>query len=173
MGRVCILTGRRGVGKTTVCRQTIALARAQGVTCGGILTRRYDGIREVHDVSTGDVRSLTWGPTGEPAVVQGRFRFDPEAFRWANRVLSRAGPCDLLVIDEIGPLELERGQGWVTAFKVLRDGAYKSALVVVRPELVACAQLRLPGTTSQVLTATRENRESLPTVVIEMLNREA
>lgn len=172
MGRVAIVTGTRGVGKTTVCWNTITLARARGATCGGIVTQCHDGAREVHDVRTGEVRRLTREPNGTPAVVQGRFRFDPDTLSWASRALARSVPCDLLVIDEIGPLEVERGEGWTVAFDVLRGGAFELAMVVVRPELVARAQLRLPGSNSMVLTTTRENRDGLPAILTEMLNRE-
>lgn len=173
MGRVTILTGSRGVGKTTVCWNTIALARAQGATCGGIVTGRRDGGREVHDVRTGEVRRLTRQPDGVPAVVQGRFRFDPDTLRWASRALARSVPCDLLVIDEIGPLELERGEGWTVAFDVLRGGAFGLAVVVVRPELVARAQLRLPGSNPRVVRTTPESRDELPATLTEMLTLDA
>lgn len=172
MARVSVLTGNRRIGKTTVCRETVALARAQGDECGGILTVARDGARDVYDVRTGEVRRLTQPPDAQPAVVQGRFRFNPETLSWAKEVLSQSVPCDLLVIDEIGPLEIERGAGWVTAFEVLHSRAFALAVVVVRPELVARAQLRLPGFAPTVLTATRDNRDSLPAVLIEMLNQE-
>lgn len=172
MARVSILTGKRQIGKTTVCLETINLARAEGDQCGGILTLACDGVRHVYDVGTGEVRRLTQPPGAQPAVVQGRFRFNPDTLSWAEQVLSQSVPCDLLMIDEIGPLEIERGAGWVTAFEVLHSRAFALAVVVVRLELVARAQLRLPGVTPAVLTATRENRDSLPAVLMEMLKRE-
>ena len=35
-----VVTGLSGVGKSTVCRRVIELARSQGVTAGGIVTER-------------------------------------------------------------------------------------------------------------------------------------
>ncbi len=172
MGRVTILTGSRGIGKTTVCRETVRLAQHRGHTCGGILTFSRPDVRHVYDVRTGAVRQLTCEPDAPQVVVQGRFCFSWETLRWASRVLSRSVPCHLLVIDEIGPLELERNEGWPIAFDVLRGGAFDLALVVVRPELVAAVQLRLPSPPPRAVTVTHGNRDTLPGALVDGLDRE-
>jgi nucleoside-triphosphatase THEP1 len=159
---IVILSGERGVGKSTVCRETIALARARGYTCGGLLTlSRPDDTLDVLDVRSGDVRRLTIGPDASPAVIQGRFRFFPQTQAWGNLVLARTWPNHRLVVDELGPLEIERGGGWLKAFDVLRRPDFALALVVVRPELVAQAQLKLPAGATTVLTVRPDNRDDL------------
>ena len=173
MSRVVILSGERGVGKTTVCRETVALARGRGHACAGIVTLARDGARDVCDVRSGERRRLTEGPDDGSVVVQGRFRFNAETLTWGSAVLRRSVPCDLLVVDEIGPLEIERDGGWVVAFDVLRGGSFALAVAVVRPELVAQAQRRLSRLTGRVLVTTRENRNRLPAVLMEMLRRQA
>lgn len=47
---------------------------------------------------------------------------------------------DYLVVDELGPLELERGEGLTNAVELLKSGEIKKALVVVRPHLIAKAK---------------------------------
>ena len=184
--RTIIMTGERGVGKTTVCQRVVALAQAeQGCThrdvltgmypstytCGGLLTLAHpDGSRDVLDVGSGDERRLTLPPNSDQGVVQGCFRFDPETLAWGNDVLSRILACDLLVVDELGPLEIKRGRGWVRAFDVLRDASFRLAVVVVRPELVVQAQLRLPTSATTVFTVTLENRDSLPEGLVQILH---
>ena len=184
--RTIIMTGERGVGKTTVCQRVVALAQAeQGCThrdvltgmypstytCGGLLTLAHpDGSRDVLDVGSGDERRLTLPPNSDQGVVQGCFRFDPETLAWGNDVLSRILACDLLVVDELGPLEIKRGRGWVRAFDVLRDASFTLAIVVVRPELVVQAQLRLPTSATTVFTVTLENRDSLPEGLVQILH---
>lgn len=172
MGRVVVLTGERGVGKTTVCLRSVELARHRGHACGGILTLVEQADRYVVDVASGGRRLLTRTPSDSRAVTQGRFRFDLATLSWGEEVLSRATPCDLLVIDEIGPLEMEQGQGWASGFDVLREATYGIALLVVRPELVGKAQAELPGCSPQVLTVTRENRDGLPVRLVEMVKQE-
>jgi nucleoside-triphosphatase THEP1 len=170
---VIILTGVRGVGKTTICQKAVAAAQSRGYVCSGILTlRQPDGERDVIDVYSGDERRLTIGPDTEPAVIQGRFRFDPETLTWGNKILTRPCDCHLLVVDELGPLEIERGGGWYRAFYALKRSDYTLAVVVVRPELVVPAQLRLPTGATSVLTTTPANRDDLPFTLIEILESE-
>lgn len=169
---IILLTGERGVGKTTACREAVALAQAKEYACGGIITlTQPDGERDILDVSSGEKRRLTLPPDAKPAIVQGRFRFDPGTMGWGNMALTRATPCQLLVVDEVGPLELEQQRGWKTAFDVLQRGNFALALVVVRPELVVKAQLRLPSSATTVLTVTPEDRDSLPPILLDMLER--
>ena len=171
--RIIILTGERGAGKSTVCRETIALAQARGHTCGGILTmRRADDALDVLNVRSGYVRRLTLDPDERPAVIQGCFRFSPETLAWGNDALGRAVPCQLLVVDELGPLEFEQGKGWQAAFDVLSGRDFTLAIVVVRPELIVQAQLKLPPGAATVFNVTVENRGDLPQVFVDMLGKE-
>lgn len=173
MTRIIVLTGDRGVGKTTVCSRTATLARGSGYTCGGILTvSRAGDVRDLLDVRSKETRRLTLERGKEPAVIQGRFRFNPETLEWGNSVLARAVPCELLVVDEIGPLEMQRERGLAGALGVLRGTDFALALVVVRPELLLQAQRRLPSSATTVLAVTVENRDRLPTVLLHMLKRE-
>jgi nucleoside-triphosphatase THEP1 len=172
MASIIILTGQRGAGKTTVCRETVALAQAREYTCGGILTlTQPDGELDVLEAGSSEIRRLTLPPGVEPAVVQGRFRFAPEVIDWGNAALSRAISCQLLVVDELGPLELERGGGWMKAFDVLHRGDFALALVVIRSELVVKAQPRLPSSATTVLSVTPEDRDSLPPILLGTLER--
>lgn len=170
---IIILTGERGVGKTTACRETVALAKAKGYACGGILTlTQPDGELDVTDAKSDETRRLTLPPDAKPAIVQGRFRFAPETIGWGNMVLAEATPCQLLVVDELGPLELERKGGWQKAFDVLRRSNFALALVVIRSELVVKAQLWLPISATTVFAVTPENRGDLPASLLEVLERE-
>ena len=171
--RGVILTGERGVGKSTVCHEAATLAKGKGYTCGGLVTlSRPDGARDVLDVRSGDTRRLTLPSDAQPAVIQGRFRFDPATLAWGNEVLARAAPCHLLVVDELGPLEMESGAGWAKAFGALHGGHFALALVVVRPELLVPMQVRLPPGATTVLTVTPDNRDALPVLLVAMLEKE-
>jgi nucleoside-triphosphatase len=168
---IVLISGERGTGKTTVCRKVVAHAKAAGHACGGLLTLRGDETdqRIVVDVHTDEMRPLT---VTEGGVRQGRFLFDPAALEWGTDALTRSLPCDLLVIDEIGPLEIEQHSGWAATLDLLRLGQFRLALVVVRPELIRAAQLRLPRSAPTVVTVTPENRDQLPVELLGMLERE-
>jgi nucleoside-triphosphatase len=68
--------------------------------------------------------------------------FDPLVLEWGNQVFAQAVPTDLLVVDEIGPLEMKRKQGWVNALHALDSRQYRQAILVMRPKLLAMAQSR-------------------------------
>ncbi len=165
-GRVLIVSGERGAGKTTLCARPVERARRAGWRVGGILCpARYAAGRKVEiDLVTlpdGQRYPLAQvvGP-GEGATV-GRYRFDEGLFSLAERAVAQAVPCDLLLVDELGPLELEEGRGWARAIEVVAGGRFELALVVVRPELVESARGRFGGREVEAVRVSRENREGL------------
>jgi len=149
--KMLIVTGEIGSGKSTFCELVIDQARQTGLRVTGLLSpavfegQEKTGIRVV-DLGRGASRRLAWLRSGQVRAVETkRWSFDPAAVAWGNRVLSRAVPTDLLVIDELGPLEFERGEGWMNGLRILDEGEYRAALVVIRPSLVSEAQSRWPG----------------------------
>jgi nucleoside-triphosphatase len=169
VGQIAILSGERGTGKSTVCQRLAGLARSRGRACAGIITlSRHDDVRDVLDVASGAVRRLTIEGDGQPAVLLGRFRFAADTLAWGAQVLEQALPCDLLIVDELGPLEIERGEGWHRALDVLASEGYRLAVVVVRPGLVEQVLDRIPARATTVVV-TLENRDHLPTELLERL----
>jgi len=56
---VIVVTGTIGIGKTTVCRKLIEIARNQGYTCGGILTdKAADNSITIEDIQSGERKTL-------------------------------------------------------------------------------------------------------------------
>ena len=69
-------------------------------------------------------------------VQTGCWSFDADVLAWQNDCLSTAAPADLIIIDELGPMEFEGQKGLQSAFDVLKGGRYHMALVIIRPEYV-------------------------------------
>lgn len=179
---VALVSGEIGAGKTTVCQKVVEAARARGFTCGGLLTPALleegckVGILGVN--LTGDERRVLARKDrdlGGPRV--GCYHFTADAFPWANAVIDSAikARCDLLVVDEIGPLELIQGGGLAPALDLL--SAVSRALVVVRRSLVNTLRDRLervgraslPAPTIQVFVITTSSRDSLPNEIVSWL----
>lgn len=153
-GHILLVTGAIGSGKTTYCRAQIDAARRAGLDVAGVLSpaRFAQGVKvgiDVLDLRSGELRELAHLRTMETAsgvtgVVTQRWRFDAAALAWANQVLVTATPCDLLVVDELGPLELEQERGWTAALATIDARAFDDALLVVRSSLLAQALARWP-----------------------------
>lgn len=68
--------------------------------------------------------------------------FSSEAMERINSHLRSCADCDLLIVDELGPLELLKGEGYTEALRMLDAGSVKTALVVIRPALLDIARKR-------------------------------
>lgn len=159
MGRqLVIVSGPRGSGKTTACLRLIERARRREVNCAGIVSpARFQAGRKVGidvlDVRSGERRALAEADQLPGELRTLAFRFDPNAVAWGAEHLNTACPCDILIVDELGPLELGRSQGWVNALDVLRNGKFKLAVIVVRPELVPIFKQILPDASALIIEA--------------------
>lgn len=156
-GQIVIVTGPSGSGKTTHCEHRVVAAHAQDWDVAGVLSpARFDGAEKVGidvvDLRSGERRALAGlrpselehGTVAETGIVPVRWQFDPASLDWGNQVLARSAPCDLLVVDELGPLEWLHGQGWIAGLAAVETRAFVTALVVVRPSLVEIALARWP-----------------------------
>ncbi|MHB1131330.1 MAG: nucleoside-triphosphatase [Chloroflexota bacterium] len=173
--RIVVLTGQRGVGKTTACRRAAELAASRQWRVAGLLSPAIlEGAQKtgilITDLRTGRCRRLAT-LTKKPEATALGFRFDEDALAWANGLLAAAPPCDLLIIDELGPLELNLERGLTAAFARLQAGAFQLALVVVRPQLVDAFWTRL-GRRGQVLDLSDPAAEQqLAAVLARLPNR--
>jgi nucleoside-triphosphatase THEP1 len=171
-----LLTGPVGVGKTTVAERVVGLARRQGLLCGGLLAPaimdacgRKAGIWGV-DISGGERRMLarTDRDLGGPAV--GPYSFDAAALAWATGVVDSAiGSFELLVVDEIGKLELERGIGLAPILPRLAAGQAPRSLVLVRDYLLTKLQGKLESVEWMVFEVSEQNRGELPPHILRHL----
>ncbi|MEI8132506.1 MAG: nucleoside-triphosphatase [Leptolinea sp.] len=149
--KIIILTGTRGRGKTAACQKWVQQAGMIGWNVSGLLCPAVfeNGAKTgiiVKNLATGESRHLAGlvdGTVGE--VATDHWNFDPEVLKWGSQVLGEIRECDLLIVDELGPLEFYRRQGWVEAFDVLGGGVYRLAVVVIRPELLDEARIIWPG----------------------------
>lgn len=145
-----IVSGEIGSGKSTFCQQVAEQGRKSGIKLGGLLSLAVfeAGIKvAIRAVNLRDnqARPLAYLRRSRVAGLSTkRWTFISETVMWGNEVLSRAVPCDLLIVDELGPLEFERGEGWLEGLKAIDGGNYAGALVVIRPSLIKQAQQRWP-----------------------------
>ncbi len=134
-----VLTGPVHSGKTTFLAGAADRWKASGFRVGGFLSvaRLRDGSDQGYDLV--DLKNGTSAPflmrKGEPDWPSvGPYRFVPEILEQAAAIMSRDRDAEILIVDEIGPLELD-GEGLWPAFeKALAHGS--RCLCVVREEIL-------------------------------------
>jgi nucleoside-triphosphatase len=142
MSEVLIVSGERGSGKTPLALAAAAQAvragqRVGGLICPGVFQDGeklgFDVLELVSGVRRPLARRIPWDVAG-PQI--GPWQFAAAAFAWGNAALATSGPLDLLILDELGPLEFGRQAGWYAARARLARRDYRLALLVVRPACI-------------------------------------
>jgi nucleoside-triphosphatase len=152
-----LITGPRGVGKTSWCQEMIRDARQRSLSIGGLVSPAVfvagekTGI-DLLDISTGQRRRLaehrpaaSAGQDEGPGVIATEaWVFRRETLEWGNATLACLGNVDILLLDELGPLEFQRGKGLQAGLARLDTHQDRLAMAVVRPELLSLAIERWP-----------------------------
>jgi nucleoside-triphosphatase THEP1 len=178
---VALLSGPIGVGKTSVASRVADLAARRGYRVGGILAPALVGSRGrkigiwAEAVRSGERRVLARTDLRLRGPRVGPYAFDAGVLAWANAALARDLPwADLLLVDEIGKLELGGGEG-LAAILPQPDmrrtglGTTRRALVVVRATLLPILRLRLEGLAPVTFRVTQENRDHLAPGIADWL----
>lgn len=140
-----ILSGSINAGKTTFCNRLIHQARHKGFDVAGILSpplvcHRKKVAIEVENIRSGERKTLAQlQPNGANGPQTDHWYFHADALQWGNDVLTQSVPCDLLIVDELGPLELLRNEGWMAGVDAIASGKYRLGVVVIRPALLQTA----------------------------------
>lgn len=112
MGDIWLVTGPPGVGKSTLVSRVVLRLKSRGVIVGGCTTgeKRQGGVRVGFEI-----RDLTNGTAGElasaarrlgPRVGRYRVNLSDLASIGARGLSTAASSSELIVIDEVGPMEL-------------------------------------------------------------------
>jgi nucleoside-triphosphatase THEP1 len=188
--RAVILTGERGAGKTMLCLALAALSpRYTGLVSPPLLDRGGNRVGfAVRCLARGEEWVLGRSDTELDGPRFGRFSFSSAGIALAVDCLrgiltalpdfnlspspdqppdpapnrSRA-PRPVVIIDEIGPLELTQGAGLAPVLPLLAGAGH--LLLVVRPSLASRVEALVPRHERRVITVASENRTSLaPTI---------
>jgi len=186
-----ILTGERGIGKSTICVKLSELLGEvkyphAGIVSAAVFDRggQKAGF-EAQDLATGEWWPLGRkrdmdAPVGQPdedfkedsdAPTYGPYIFSNQGFeRAVERILeSLEKHYRLIILDEIGPLELETHRGFWLAYKRLVFYKKKHLLLVVRPELINSVRSFLRNRTIMVYTADYRTRDLLPAGITRVI----
>jgi nucleoside-triphosphatase THEP1 len=144
--RAAILTGERGVGKTGLC---LELARDRSLFAGLASPALFDGDgRKVgfsaRCLCTGEQWELGRSDAPVDGPLYGKYSFSAEGMARAIQCLREAlaRPEVVVIVDEIGPLEMERDAGIAPILPLLASSG--DLLLVTRPGLTTPVASLIP-----------------------------
>jgi nucleoside-triphosphatase len=161
------VTGSPGVGKSTLVEMVVKASR---LNVGGVLARerRYKDRRtgfELLDLSTGALGILADETGSGPQL--GKYRVHPEDLDGIGAgAIEAALKCDLIVVDEIGPMELSSRE-FVSAVETAI--ASSKPMLVVLHEWSNHRLAKKIRSTFNVITVTRKNRDALVDEIVGAL----
>lgn len=162
-----LLTGRPGVGKTTVIMRLADCLRDRNVA--GFYTEeiRERGHRQGFLAVTLSGRTAVLAHVGiRSRLLVGRYGVDITAFE--ELALPELGRlCDIILIDEIGKMECFSAR-FVTAVRVLLDGRTQVVATVASKGAGFIAKVKARADV-KVWEVTRSNRDELPQRLAESL----
>lgn len=153
------VTDSPGVGKSTLVAKVTSGTKLR---VGGVLARdrRYKDRRtgfELLDLSTGMVGILADESGDGPQLGKYRVHLDDLDLIGAQAVENALG-CDLIVVDEVGPMELSSHRFVLAVEKAI---ASPKPMLVVLHQWSNHRLAKKIRSTFKVYTVTRENREAL------------
>lgn len=172
--RVILITGRPGIGKTSVIIKIVEELRAKGYKVGGMTSRekREDDTRvgfQIQDVTTGKQGWLAHvrQPDG-PRIGKYRINMNDLESIGAKAVENATENADVVVVDEIGPMEL-CSQAFRQAILRVIDGE-KPVIATIHfkatDQLVRKIRTREDTETFEV---TLENRKNIHNLIIALI----
>lgn len=135
MSKIILLTGEKQSGKTTLLYQKFS----QSNHAGGVLMPVLEGRRHFYSLSYKNVWIAESIHETNPILRVGRFSFLSSAFDIANQSIHNdIGQKPIIILDEIGPLELVQGLGLKPSLDecLQRISSIRYLILVVRPSLV-------------------------------------
>jgi nucleoside-triphosphatase len=169
---VLLITGGPGVGKTTVLMKTVTILREKGYKVGGMLSQevREGGIRVGFEILDLGSHKRGWlahiNQKIGPQVGKYRVNIEDLENIGAQAITAAVENCDVVAIDEVGPMEL-----FSEKFKDVTRKALESTKLVVAV-VHGKAQDKLINDArnmkeAETFTVTTENRNDLSEIIAD------
>ena len=168
---IIVLTGAPGVGKTTVVIRVARALKERGVKVGGIVSRelRINNMRvgfEFINLASND-RSVLASITGNGPKV-GKYFINIAGCRFAaERLTNAVRNSDVIICDEIGPMEL-KSKGFIDSVKNLLE-VDKKVIVVVHQKLQHPLTDEFRNKSTLLINLDLKNREKVNEILLDRL----
>lgn len=174
MKRLLFVTGRPGIGKTSVLLRAVKGLKSKGYRIGGMLSRevREKGVRigfEIVDFHSGRKGWLAHvrQPVG-PKVGKYRVNLNDLNLIGAGSIRDAAKNAQIIIIDEIGPMELFSQAFREAVIEAMKSGKPLLGTIHFKARDPLINMIRNMED-AEIIEVTYENRASLHNVLIEKI----
>ncbi len=171
--RVLLITGIPGVGKTTFLLNVVEALKAEGYSVGGMISRevRSCGARvgfEILDLADNSKRGWLAHVNQKTGPQVGKYRVNLEELDsiGVEAILKAVEECDVIAIDEIGPMELFSENFRRAVLEAFESGKLVLAVAhwKARDKLIEKAKAREDA---EIFAVTFGNRDKLHQVAVQ------
>lgn len=168
------MTGKPGIGKSTIIREVIIRLKAEGIAVGGMLTSDiHDEVGRrigfsIEDISTNEKGILAYVQLHQHGPTVGKYTvnltdLDAIGAHSINNALTQSEPS-IIIIDEIGPMEL-KSRRFIDAVEAAMIS--DKHLIVSVHQRSEHGLVRRIKSTFEILVVTAENRDKLTAVIMD------
>lgn len=164
--RILLLTGSPGIGKTTVLLKVVDVLRDSGISVRGMISRevKENGVRVGFEIldPTNNKRGWLAHVDQKNGPQVGRYRVNLKDLEGigATAIIEATEKCSVIVIDEIGPMELFSKKFKKAVKLALESGKLVMAVIHVKASDVLVDETK-QREDSMIFTVTSNNRETL------------
>jgi nucleoside-triphosphatase THEP1 len=173
--KIFVLTGDKGSGKTTLLTELVKEFQMKGFRVGGIISPVVyeESTRigfDVLNIKNQNRTQLCRISSEGKRIKVGDFEFFEEGIRFGYEALDlkNLSSCKLIIIDEVGPLELE-GNGWAASLDRIVDNLSCPLLLVVRKSLLEKVSERWKFVPENIWTLNQVNKKEILVVMVKAL----
>ncbi|HVN58731.1 MAG TPA: nucleoside-triphosphatase [Bacteroidales bacterium] len=176
---IIIITGEIHQGKTTLANKTVLRLKEENFRVGGFLSPGVNNDKgrvgfRLYDIDTAEQYELCSTEGRGYGIKTGKYSFNPETINTGSHILDPENSKDkqLIVIDEIGPLELS-GKGWYHAIERLCLYSTVTQLWVVRKKLLDRVTRKWNTGNVYIFDISAENEELIIAGIIKLVRDKA
>lgn len=167
-----LLTGSPGVGKTSVLLRVVESLKAKGYSVGGMVSReaRSGEVRVGFEISDlgGSRRGWLAHVNQHSGPQVGKYRVNLEDLNsiGAEAIMEAVQDCDVIAIDEVGPMELFSEKFKEAVKRAVECGKLVVAVVHWKAKDRLIEEVKNREDT-EIIVVTYENRDNLHEAIIE------